>query len=132
MADRVFCIDFGSAYTKVALRRDPGADSELVSCRTSGVGEADFCVPSAVAVNRRGLKPVPEFGDRAAGMTTGGGIEVFHNWKKSIFLVPGARPHQSPLEALLESNELHELAAKYGVAAGQVGYLRNSSARRSR
>jgi hypothetical protein len=124
VADRVFCIDFGSAYTKVALRRDPGADSELIACRTATVGVADFCVPSTAAVDRREAKPKPIFGDQAASTTAGSGIEVYHNWKKSVFLVPGARPHQSPLEALLESNELHELAAKYGVATGQMGYLR--------
>ncbi|WP_439623283.1 hypothetical protein [Gemmata sp.] len=123
MADRVFCIDFGSAYTKVALRRDPGADSTLLACRPPGVGEAEFCIPSTVVVDRRGAKPVPEFGDRAAGMTGGGGIDVHTNWKKSIFVAPGARPQQSPLEALLQSPELAELAAKYGVAAGQIGYL---------
>lgn len=123
MADRVFCIDFGSAYTKVALRRDPTADGTLLACRPAGVGEIEFCVPSTVVVDRRGAKPVPEFGDRAAGMLAGGGIDVHTNWKKSIFLAPGARPHQSPLEALLQSPELAELAAKYGVAAGQIGYL---------
>ena len=57
MPDRVFCIDFGSAFTKVALRRDPTADSELVGCRDADV---EFCVPSfAMALDRRGAKPVP-------------------------------------------------------------------------
>jgi hypothetical protein len=123
MADRVFCIDFGSAYTKVALRRDPGADGTLLACRPAGVGEVEFCIPSTVVVDRRGAKPVPEFGDRAAGMLATGGLDVHANWKKSIFLAPGARPQQSPLEALLQSPELAELAAKYGVAAGQISHL---------
>jgi hypothetical protein len=123
MAERVFCIDFGSAFTKVALRRDPGADSRLLG-RHGRVGEADFCIPSAVAVDRRGARPVPEFGDRAADLQSGNGIEVYRNWKKSIFLTPAAaRPQQSPLEALLQSDELRGLATKYGVAAGQVTYL---------
>ena len=123
MADRVFCIDFGSAYTKVALRRDPTADSSLLSSRTAAAGEADFCIPSTVAVDRRGLKAIPEFGDRAAGLTSGGGIEVYRDWKKLLFKVPGARPQQSPLESLLQSPELMELAGKYGVAVGQLSYL---------
>ena len=125
MTDRVFSIDFGSAYTKVALRRDPGADSELISCRSKGTAEADFCIPSTVAVNRRGSKAVPEFGDRASGLQSGGGIEVYRNWKKWLFLsqTAGDHLHESPLERLLHSSELRELSAQYGVAAGQINHL---------
>lgn len=124
MADRVFCIDFGSAFTKVALRRDPATDSQLLS-RRSGVEEADFCIPTTVAVDRRGTRPVAEFGDRAVDLASGNGVEVYRNWKKSLFLTPGSskQPHQSPLEALLQSSELQELATRFGVAAGQIGYL---------
>ncbi|MBA4187524.1 MAG: hypothetical protein C0467_05840 [Planctomycetaceae bacterium] len=123
MVDRVFCIDFGSAFTKVALRRDPGAESTLLASRSVGVGEVDFCLPSVVAVDRRGTKAIPEFGDRAAGLTEGGGIEVYRHWKKLIFQVPGSKPQVSPLESLLQSPELQVLATKHGVAAGQLGYL---------
>lgn len=124
MTDRVFCIDFGSAYTKVALRRDPGADSELISCRSKSTAEADFCIPSTVAVNRRGPKAIPEFGDRAAGLQSGGGIDVYRNWKKGIFTQTGVdQLHQSPLEKLLHSSELRELATTYGVSAGQINHL---------
>jgi hypothetical protein len=122
MADRVFCIDFGSAYTKVALRRDPSADSELLSGRTSTTAEPNFCFPSTAAVDRRGPKPIPEFGDRAATMTPGGGVDVYRNWKKWIFLPhsAGSKPHLNPLEALLQSEELRELATRYGVASSQL------------
>src|SRR5262249_9124931 len=120
MADRVFSIDFGSAFTKVALRRDPGADSELLSSRVNP-GDADFCFPSTVAVDRRGAKPVPEFGSRAADLTPGGGIEVYRNWKKAVFLNPSSgKPERSPLEALLQSDELRQLADKFGVIPGQL------------
>lgn len=125
MADRVFCIDFGSAYTKVALRRDPSADSELLSLRTSSSSEPSFCIPTTVAVDRRGPKAIPEFGDRAATLQHGGGIEVYKNWKKSVFHSPSTsgKVPLSPLETLLQSDELKELAARFGVASGQVGYL---------
>ena len=117
MADRVFCIDFGSAYTKVALRRDPGADSELLTRQRSSSTEADFCFPTTVAVDRRGPKAVPEFGDRASTMLVGGGVEIYRNWKKSIFLahISTAKTHQSPLESLLQSEELRELASRHEV-----------------
>jgi hypothetical protein len=125
MADRVFCIDFGSAYTKVALRRDPSADSELLAGRGGTTSEANFCIPSTVAVDRRGPKPVPEFGERVASWQTGGGIDVYRNWKKSIFVSPSptTKSLQSPLEALLQSEELRDLATKYGVASGQINHL---------
>ncbi|HJZ56003.1 MAG TPA: hypothetical protein VKE74_13635 [Gemmataceae bacterium] len=123
MAERVFCIDFGSAFTKVALRRDPGADSQLLTPQ-GGVDDAAFCISSTIAVDRRGTKPVAEFGARAADLRPGGGIDVHRNWKRSIFFTPAAgKPHQSPLEALLQSDELRVLATRYGVAVGQIGYL---------
>jgi hypothetical protein len=119
MAERAFCIDFGSAYTKVALRRDPTADSELLTWPN-----VDFCVPSTVVVDRRGMKPRLTFGDEAADQRAGGGIDVFRNWKRSVFLTPtGARVTQSPLETLLESDELLQLATKFGVAHGQIAHL---------
>jgi hypothetical protein len=122
MADRVFCIDFGSAYTKVALRRDPSADSELLSSRSRTTAEPDFCFSTTVAVNRRGPKPVPEFGEMATNRTPTGGFDVYRNWKKWIFLpqTTSSKPQQSPLETLLESQELRELAVKYGVASSQL------------
>jgi hypothetical protein len=125
MADRVFCIDFGSAYTKVALRRDPGADSELLTRRSRASSEADFCFQTTVAVDRRGPKVIPEFGDRAAALSPGGGVDVYRNWKKSIFLPnsPGARRNNSPLDAFLQSEELSALATKYGVAPTQLTNL---------
>ena len=122
MPDRVFCIDFGSAFTKVALRRDPGADSELVGCRDA---DAEFCVPSTMALDRRGAKPVPEFGVRAADLEAGGGIEVFRNLKKTIFHTPDAATGSAfPLETLLASDDLAALAVKYGVSSGQLASLR--------
>ena len=50
MADRVFAIDFGSAFTKVALRRDPGADAELLTSPREMVG-AEFCIPSVAVLD---------------------------------------------------------------------------------
>lgn len=120
MADRVFCIDYGSAYTKVALRRDPSADSTLLTWPN-----IDFCVPSTVVVDRRhGTKQKLAFGDEAADQQGGGGIDVYRNWKRTLFLTPDTSSvKQSPLEALLESDELLELATKFGVANGQIAHL---------
>ncbi len=119
MADRVFCIDFGSSFTKIALRRDPSANAELLNW-----GNIDFCVPSAIAVDRRGSKPKVAFGEEAANLIDGSGITVYRDWKKDVFAVTNpARITQSPLELLLQSDDLRTLATNYGVPHGQLEYL---------
>ncbi|QDU20172.1 acetate and sugar kinases/Hsc70/actin family protein [Urbifossiella limnaea] len=123
MAERVFCIDFGSGFTKVALRPDPGATARLINDRD--VETADFCFPSVVVVDRAGPKPVLEFGKKAAGRTASNGIEVHANWKKRLFLNPGPDdPTANPLEAFLRSDDLAALATQHGVTATQLGHLR--------
>jgi hypothetical protein len=124
MAERVFCVDFGSAYTKVALRRDPTADSALLACEGA---ETDFWVPTVVAVDRRGAEPRLEFGDRAADLKAGGGIDVYTNFKKDLFADPAPvaeKPRLTPLEALLQSDEFATLATKFSVSQAQVVALR--------
>ncbi|HEX4612276.1 MAG TPA: hypothetical protein VH092_29045 [Urbifossiella sp.] len=123
MAERVFCIDFGSGFTKVALRPDPGATTRLVNDRD--VESTDFCFPSVVVVDRSGPKPVVECGKKAAGRTASNGIEVHTNWKKWLFLTPGPDdPAANPLETFLRSDDLSRLATQHGVTAGQLGHLR--------
>ncbi len=121
MAERVFSIDFGSAYTKVALRRDPTADSALLAC-----ADVEFFVPTVVAVDRRGAVPKLEFGDRAIDIKPGGGIDVYTNFKKDLFtnLVSAPdKPLLTPLDALLQSDEFAALASKYSVLPHQVAAL---------
>src|SRR5262245_57889938 len=120
MAEHVFCIDFGSAYTKIALRRHPAADSQLLVLPNVGI---DFLIPSAVAVDRR-TKPRVLFGDDAVSQIAGSGIDVYENWKKHLFLTPTPKTvSQPPLEAFLQSEELVQLAAKHDVPASQIAYL---------
>lgn len=127
MADRVFCIDFGSAFTKVALRRDPGATAVLVPQPRSGNVEGiDFCFPSVIAVDRRTAKPRVECGEPAAGMRDGNGVSVHRNWKKWLFQYPppaNGQPVKPPLESLLYSDEFRDLADKHNVPRNQVLYL---------
>jgi hypothetical protein len=127
MADRVFSIDFGSAYTKVALRRDPGADGEVVRTPFRAVDIPDFCFPSAVGVERRDGKNVAVCGARAMAVRPGDGLSLHTNWKRRLFAPPGddGPPPRPPLDAFLESAELADLAAKFGVTADQVVLLRN-------
>jgi hypothetical protein len=127
MANWVFCIDFGSAYTKVALRRHPGADAELLRPDFRMVGVPDFCFPSAIGVERQGTRNVAVCGASAMGRPPGGGLRLHTNWKKKVFssAEPGQPPQKPPLDAFLESPELLELAGRYGVTPDQVVHLQN-------
>ena len=100
MAERVFSIDFGSAYTKIAnSSRDPTADSTLLACEGA---EFDFWVPTVVAVDVAGKEPRLEFGDRAMDIKPGGGIDVYANFKQDLFANPAPTPDKpllSPVDA---------------------------------
>ncbi|MBM3981158.1 MAG: hypothetical protein FJ304_12890 [Planctomycetes bacterium] len=125
MAERVFCVDFGTAYTKVALRRDPTADSTLLACAGA---DLDFWVPTVVTVDRCGAEPVVEFGHVAADRIAGGGIDRYTNFKRDLFANPApvaGAPAAPPLDSLLSSDEFVTLAARYHVPPYQVTALRS-------
>lgn len=127
MAERVFCIDLGNVNTKVALRPERIAESQLLERPTrASVEDLDFCFSTVVAVDRRGTRPVVLSGSQAADLQPGNGVEVFRNWKKWLFSNPPSPDSlsQSPLEALLDSGEFRQLADKYGVPSGQTTHLR--------
>lgn len=123
MAERVFCIDLGSEYTKVGLRRDPSADGQLVN--DTGIEDTDFCYPSVIVVDRSGSSPVAEFGKKAAGRKASNGIEVKSNWKQDLFTSAGPdEPTATPLETFLRSDDLTRLAGQHGISPAQLGQLR--------
>ena len=130
MADRVFCIDFGSAFTKVALRRDPSATAGLLNRPgTEALETADFTFPSVVATDRTDPKdPKCVFGAEAVDLKSGGGVRVYRNWKKDLFQsVPSAEPGPavSPLVSLFQSDEFRRLASEHGVTPAQAEFLRH-------
>lgn len=124
MVECVFCVDFGSAYTKVALRPAVRECGDLLKC--SDFGE-ELWVPTVVAVDWSRGKGEPhfEFGYKAAGIKPGPNIRVYDNFKKDLFAPPGAEPPAlPPLESLLQSDEFEALATKYGVQPPEVTGLR--------
>ena len=125
MSERVFCIDFGSAYTKVALRRDPGAQAELINNPTRRAAELDFCVPSVALVDRTGKQHRAEFGPAVFGRREGNGINIYHNWKRYLFadVTTAGEIAVPPLDALLQSDPFRQLAERFGVTGAQVGHL---------
>lgn len=125
MAERVFSIDFGSAFTKVALRRDPTADSIILFPEGA---EFDAWIPTVLAMDQRTAKAKFEGGDRAADMKSGNGIHVFTKFKMELFAdtEPSSdKPLLPPLDALVQSEEFAQLAARYSVLPSQVAALQS-------
>jgi hypothetical protein len=115
MSPPVLCIDFGSAYTKVALRPAPDRPAELLSDPSLNLDRLNICVPSVVVVDRTGSQPRAQCGVRACDRVAGEGIEVYRNWKSRLFadLAPAPEP---PLSQFLAAPETRDLARRYGVA----------------
>src|SRR5687767_12464000 len=108
MSERVFCIDLGSAYTKVALRSAARETSDLLPCGDTAV---ELWAPTVVAVDWSKSEPRLDFGYKAAGIKPGGRISVFTDIKKDLFAPPTTEsPGLPPLEALLRSEEFDALA----------------------
>lgn len=124
MPERIFCIDFGAAYTKVALRPAVQETAGLIQLGPAGL---DFWAPTVVAADWTAgrTKPDLEFGEKAAGIKPGPKVAVYTNFKRDLFarvVADGPAPH--PLDALLGSAEFEALAAKYSVLPDWVHALR--------
>lgn len=89
---RLISIDLGSAYTKVAIRRDWDGESELLRNLPLASDEVDFCVPSVVArVQGQGATRWL-IGAAAASQAPGDGVSIFRYWKARLFATgPQAR-----------------------------------------
>lgn len=82
---RLVSIDLGSAYTKVAIRRDWNGESDLLRDLPLASDEVDFCVPSVVArVQARGDTRWL-IGAAAAAQAPGDGVRIFRYWKARLF-----------------------------------------------
>jgi hypothetical protein len=82
---RLVSIDLGSAYTKVAVRRDWNGESDLLRDLPLASDQVDFCVPSVVArVDARGGTRW-RIGAAAAAQQPGDGVSIFRYWKARLF-----------------------------------------------
>ncbi|HEX6037335.1 hypothetical protein [Longimicrobium sp.] len=82
---RLVSIDLGSAYTKVAVRRDWNGESDLLRDLPLASDEVDFCVPSVVArVDARGGTRWV-IGSAAAEQAPGDGVRIYRYWKARLF-----------------------------------------------
>lgn len=121
MNDRVFCIDFGSGFTKVGLRTMPSRDTALLNLPSQQGGGVEFCLPSAVMAEQRDGGQHYEFGYDALGYRTDNRYQLFTNWKGWAF--EAGQDHPVGLEAMLQSADFAALAGTYQVSLAQVKCL---------
>jgi len=89
---RLVSIDLGSAYTKVAIRRDWNGEADLLRDLPLASEEVDFCVPSVVArvEGKGGTRWM--IGAAAGAQAPGEGIRIYRYWKARLFATgPQAR-----------------------------------------
>lgn len=82
---RLVSIDLGSAYTKIAIRRNWNAESDLLRDLPLASDEVDFCVPSVVARVHEGGRTRWTIGAAAGAQTPGEGVRIFRYWKARLF-----------------------------------------------
>ena len=130
----VFCIDFGSAFTKVALRRSPGKPSELIEYSREQVTqeEINFLVPTLVVEDLRRPEAKYICGAAAVDLKPEAKIVVHRNWKGKLFTEPlqlAAKPaapaisKSDPLIKLLGSSRFLKLAADMNVSSDRIKAL---------
>lgn len=82
--EQIICIDFGSSYTKVAVRNDWNEETELL--RDLGADETySFCLPSTVACVEKNGRSTWLIGDDALSQLPGDNIRLYQNWKGKLF-----------------------------------------------
>ncbi|WP_420127121.1 hypothetical protein [Longimicrobium sp.] len=102
---RLVSIDLGSAYTKVAIRRDWNAESDLLRDLPLASDEVDFCVPSVVARVEAKGDTRWMIGADAAAQAPGDGISIFRYWKARLFAT--GSPAQVSRDQMGQSTEAH-------------------------
>jgi hypothetical protein len=100
-------IDLGSAYTKLAIRRDWHDESELLRDLPLAAPDVDFCIPSVVARVDDAADPTWLTGVHAASRPPGDDVTVYRYWKARLF---AEHPEeQAEHDSLGRSGEGHDL-----------------------
>jgi len=83
---QILGIDFGSTYTKVAVREEWTGESELLGDFNSDP-LFNFCYPTTVAcVTKKSGKKKWLTGEEALELLPGEGVRIYQNWKQNLFL----------------------------------------------
>lgn len=123
----VLCIDFGSAYTKVALRSGEDAPADVLQDTSLPFDDEMFCIPSVVAGPAGDLSQL-HCGLDAVGIKDTGDVKVYRNWKRQLLAPPEAVDEPDRVAVFLRRLEelsrqrhlLDELAAHHQIEVAQV------------
>lgn len=100
----VVCVDFGSSYTKVAIRMGWDGFTMLADNWPMASEELTFCIPSVVAKVRRGNESEWLVGIDAANRPPGDGVTIYRNWKATLF-------DELPVDATIDAAQSSALPA---------------------
>lgn len=103
----VLSIDLGSAYTKLAIRRDWHDESELLRDLPLATPDVDFCIPSVVTRVETAGGTEWLTGADAASRPPGDGITLYRYWKARLFA--DHPEEQAEHDSLGKSGEGHDL-----------------------
>ena len=125
MARQLFCIDFGSSYTKVGYRAGVNSQTQLIPHADNTESDEAFCFPSAVLVDDRGASRRYLFGSEVGRQKLPAGMVPKRNWKPDLFTTAEAAPIvlEEGLDALLASDDFSSLVRRYRVAQAEVDAL---------
>jgi hypothetical protein len=98
---RLLSIDLGTAYTKIAVRRNWDDEVDALAVDTRANHEDRFCIPSVVACTNRNGSDHWLFFREAADSVSGETTKVFRYWKPKMFQGPAV------------SGEALEIAPRY-------------------
>ena len=90
------CVDFGSSYTKVAIRIGWDGFTVLGDNWPMASRELTFCIPSVVAKVDRGGESEWLVGVDAANLAPGDGVTIYRNWKATLFEEPQKDANAAP------------------------------------
>lgn len=117
-------IDLGSAYTKLAIRRDWHDESALLRDLPHSAPDVDFCIPSVVARIDGGGGTRWLTGSAAAALPPGDGVTIFRYWKARLF--SDHPEEQASHDSLGRPGEGHDLDDYDEVATQFFSGLRRS------
>jgi hypothetical protein len=103
----VLSIDLGSAYTKLAIRRDWHDESELLRDLPLATPDVDFCIPSVVTRVVTGSGTEWLTGADAASRPPADGVTLYRYWKARLFA--DHPEEQAEHDSLGKSGEGHDL-----------------------
>lgn len=123
----VLSIDLGSAYTKLAIRRDWHDEADLLRDLPLATAEVDFCVPSVVTRVEAPTGTRWLTGAEAAAQPPGDGVTLYRYWKARLF--SDHPEEQAEHDALGRPGQGHDLDDYEEVAVQFFRGLRESLAR---